>query len=128
MLLDFKELPRFADAHIADMWPVYGVQGGIAYYEVKYSPLGEPHNSYAVISARTDDWPVVEFSERDLTHHERLGHLTRGVNFRTVRFGPQYIVAEDRNGDLLAEIGSRPVSVQRRLQTHIRMEGSPDAL
>jgi hypothetical protein len=122
ILLDFKELPGFKDAKVSVVHPIYDVGGNIGYYEVKFSSPDQENNGYAIISANTSDYPVVEFSEKGLTHHERFRHLTRGKDFRMVRFGPQYITAEDTKGELIAEIGLRPALIPKKLQTHMRNE------
>ena len=129
LLLDFKELPGFKNAQVSAMQPIYDIadRKKVAYYELKFSSPERKHNGYAIISATTADYPVVEFSEKGLSHYERFRKLTRGKPFQMVRFGPQYITAEDSKGELLAEIGWRPVIVPEKLKRHIRMEGKGES-
>ena len=123
VVLDFKELPGFENAQVSAIWPVYDKSGrGIKYYEVKFSSPEKKDNGYAIISTTTADYPVVEFSEEGLTHYEQFRYLARGKDFRMVRFGPQYITAEDSEGELVAEIGLRPAIIPKALQKHIRRE------
>lgn len=127
LLLDFKELPGFREAEITEIWPVYSNSGkDIEYYEVKFSSSETKDNGYAIISATTKDFPVVEFSEKGLTHFERFQNRLGKKDFRMIRFGPNYITAEDQGGKMLAEIGNRPVIVPEQLQKHVRSEGKSE--
>ena len=124
LLLDFKELQGFEHAQISAIFPIYNKSGReIEYYEVKFSSPENKDNGYAIISATKADFPVVEFSEDGLTHYERFKRLIRGKEFRMIRFGPQYITAEDNKGELLAEIGLRPIIIPKQLRRHKRIEG-----
>jgi hypothetical protein len=123
ILLDFRELPGLKDAKVVAMKPIYGHRGrSIAYYEAKFSSPDNQNNGYAILSATTADFPVVEFSHRGLTHYERFAGMTRRSDFKMVRFGPHYITAEDKEGNLLHEIGARPYIVPTELQKHVRDE------
>lgn len=127
LLVDFKELPGFKDAEVTAIHPIYDISGkNITYYEVKFSSPRQRNNGYAIISATTEDFPVVEFSESGLTHYETFRRKIR-KDFRMVRFGPQYITAEDDNGELLEEIGVRPVIIPKGLQRHVRGEGKSES-
>ena len=123
LLLHFKELPGFKNAKIAEIYPIHGVTGRkIEYYEVKFSSPENKDNGYAIISATTNDLPVVEFSENGITHFERFQNIVGAKNFKMIRFGPNYVTAEDNKGNLLAEIGKRPLIIPKELQKHMRGE------
>jgi hypothetical protein len=127
LLLDFKELPGFRNAEIANIWPLYGNRGkGVEYYEVKFSSPENEDNGYAIISATTRDFPVVEFSESGLSHFESFQSQIGHQDFRMVRFGTNYITAEDQGKNLLAEIGNRPVIIPEEMQRHVRSEGKSE--
>jgi len=123
LLGDFKELPGFRGSQVTAVRPIYDKTGAeVEYYEVKFSSPRESNNGYAIVSATEKDFPVVEFSEKGLTHFERFQNRTGSEHFKMVRFGPNYMTAEDPRGRLLAEIGDRPLLIPRELQKHVRNE------
>lgn len=120
-------LPGWQDAVLDTVFPVYEMDGEtLAYYEVKVRTGRGDDAGYVMLSATEKDTPVVEFSHHGLTHHERFAREIDG-DFRMLRFGPGYVVAEDAQGRLLAEIGFRPPilpdEVMKELQELPREEG-----
>ncbi len=114
LLASFQDLPGFANAAVAETFPIYDQDGiSIAYYEVKFRSPDGKDAGYAILSADERDLPIVEFSHQGTTHFERFQQETKEP-FRMVRYGAGYITAESQQGALLSEIGLRPEPVAVR--------------
>lgn len=70
---------------------------------------------YLLMSATSDDFPVMEFATEGPTLSETLARTARTSRFRLVRYGPGLAVAEDERGGILASLGSMPFKLDTNI-------------
>jgi hypothetical protein len=70
-----------------------------------------PHDRGFILASLTrDDVPMLEFSTQGRTPTEELLERSRGRAVKCIRrFGPMFIVAEDGDGNPLANLGLQPI-------------------
>jgi hypothetical protein len=83
----------------------------VGFFEMKLSTSEERDKGYVIVSATKDKFPIVEFNFKGKTYYEEFKELVGSDNFNVVRFGEGYYSCEDNQGNLIAELGIRPVLV-----------------
>ncbi|TVR53844.1 MAG: hypothetical protein EA425_02860, partial [Puniceicoccaceae bacterium] len=63
---------------------------------------------YILLSLTEEDFPVTEYATSGPTNYEILSRRAGTTNFRLMRYGPTFWVAEDEKGEMIASLGAMP--------------------